>query len=176
MHREEAKVLQLKLYRAAWQGCKLKNQIEMKWLPYILLIVLAFGLGWFAKPSPEAVIEARTDTVFSSNLVIRRDTVPYYLPTPLICWHTGDTIHVGDTVLPVEQKIYRDSNYTAYVSGYNPNLDSLKVYPKTVTVTNDIVRIPKCPSKKWGLGIQAGYSYPAGSYVGIGISYNLLVW
>lgn len=148
----------------------------MKWLPYILLIVLAFGLGWFAKPSPEAVIEARTDTVFSSSLVIRRDTVPYYLPAPLIFWHTGDTIHVGDTVLPVEQKIYRDSNYTAYVSGYNPNLDSLKVYPKTVTVTNDIVRIPKCPSKKWGLGIQAGYSYPAGSYVGIGISYNLLVW
>ncbi len=148
----------------------------MKWLPYILLIVLAFGLGWFAKSSPEAVIEARTDTVFSSSLVVRRDTVPYYLPTPLICWHTGDTIHVGDTVLPVEQKIYRDSNYTAYVSGYNPNLDSLKVYPKTVTVTNDIVRIPKCPSKKWGLGIQAGYSYPAGSYVGIGISYNLLVW
>ena len=108
--------------------------------------------------------------------MVRRDTVPYYLPTPLICWHTGDTIHVGDTVLPVEQKIYRDSNYTAYVSGYNPNLDSLKVYPKTVTVTNDIVRIPKCPSKKWGLGIQAGYSYPVGSYVGIGISYNLLVW
>jgi hypothetical protein len=157
-------------------GLQAKKQVEMKWLPYILLIVLAFGLGWFAKPSPEAVIEARTDTVFSSSLVIRRDTVPYYLPTPLICWHTGDTIHVGDTVLPVEQKIYRDSNYTAYVSGYNPNLDSLKVYPKTVTVTNDIVRIPKCPSKKWGLGIQAGYSYPAGSYVGIGISYNLLVW
>ena len=119
----------------------------MKWLPYILIAAFAFGLGWFINPSPEAVIEERTDTVFSSSVIIRTDTVPYYLPMPVLCWHTGDTIHVGDTVLPVEQKIYQDSNYTAYVSGYNPNLDSLKVYPKTVTVTNDIVRIPKCPSK-----------------------------
>ncbi len=148
----------------------------MKWLPYILIAAFAFGLGWFINPSPEAVIEERTDTVFSSSVIIRTDTVPYYLPMPVLCWHTGDTIHVGDTVLPVEQKIYQDSDYTAYVSGYNPNLDSLKVYPKTVTVTNDIVHITKRPSKKWGLGIQVGYSYPVGSYVGIGISYNLLVW
>lgn len=148
----------------------------MKRLPYILLIVLAFGLGWFAKPSPEAVIEARTDTVFSSSLVIRRDTVPYYLPTPLICWHTGDTIHVGDTVLPVEQKIYRDSNYTAYVSGYNPNLDSLKVYPKTVTVTNDIHHVMEIKPRRWGMSITAGYGFgkdglsPA---VVVGLSYRI---
>lgn len=148
----------------------------MKWLPYILIIVLAFGLGWFVKPSPEAVIEARTDTVFSTSIIVKRDTVKYYLPSPILCWKTGDTIHVGDTVLPIEQKVYIDSNYTAYVSGYNPKLDSLNVYPKTVTVTNDILRITKYPSKKWGLGIQVGYSYPIGSYVGIGLSYNLFVW
>lgn len=148
----------------------------MKRLTSILIIVFAFGLGWFVKPSHESVIEVRTDTVFSSRLVIKRDTVLYYMPAPLLCWKTGDTIHVGDTVLPIEQKVYIDSNYTAYVSGYNPNLDSLKVYPKTVTVTNDILRITKYPLKKWGLGIQVGYSYPMGSYVGIGLSYNLFVW
>ena len=66
----------------------------MKWLPYILIIVLAFGLGWFVKPSPEAVIEARTDTVFSTSIIVKRDTVKYYLPSPILCWHDGDTIHV----------------------------------------------------------------------------------
>ena len=68
---------------------------NMKWLPYILIIVLAFGLGWFVKPSPEAVIEARTDTVFSTSIIVKRDTVKYYLPSPILCWHDGDTIHVG---------------------------------------------------------------------------------
>lgn len=45
----------------------------MKWLPYILIIVLAFGLGWFVKPSPEAVIEERTDTFNTSATSLARN-------------------------------------------------------------------------------------------------------
>lgn len=131
----------------------------MRWLPYILIIVLAFGLGWFVKPSPEVGIEVRTDTVFSSSVIVRRDTVPYYLPTPMLCWHTGDTIHVGDTVLMVEQKVYKDSDYTAYVSGYRSQLDSISVYSKTITVTNDIYHTLKEKPRRWGLAITAGYGF-----------------
>ena len=127
----------------------------MKWLPYILIIVLAFGLGWFVKPSPEAVIEARTDTVFSTSIIVKRDTVKYYLPSPILCWHDGDTIHVGDTILPVEQKIYRDSDYIAYVSGYRSNLDSIYVCSKTLTVTNDIYHTVKIKPRRWGLARQS---------------------
>lgn len=32
-----------------------------------------------------------------------------------------DTIN-NTVALPVEQKIYKDSNYTAYISGFYPNL------------------------------------------------------
>lgn len=150
----------------------------MRWLPYILIIVLAFGLGWFVKPSPEVGIEVRTDTVFSSSIIVRRDTVPHYLPMPLLCWHTGDTICVGDTILPIEQKVYKDSDYTAYVSGYCPRLDSIEVYPRTIyrTVTNDIYHTTVLKKKCWGLGIQTGYGYPCGMYIGIGISCNLFQW
>lgn len=88
----------------------------MKWLIYIIVIVCVFGLGWFARPSIETDIEVRADTVFSTSIIVKRDTVKYYLPSPVLCWHDGDTIHVGDTILPVEQKIYRDSDYIAYVS------------------------------------------------------------
>lgn len=148
----------------------------MKWLPYILIIVPAFGLGWFVKPSPEAVMEARTDTVFSTSIIVKRDTVKYYLPSPILCWHDGDTIHVGDTVLPVEQKIYRDSDYIAYVSGYRPNLDSIYVCSKTQTVTNDIHHTVKIKPGRWGLGITAGYGFGKDGFspaVIAGISYRI---
>lgn len=148
----------------------------MRWLPYILIIVLAFGLGWFVKPSPEVGIEVRTDTVFSSSIVVRRDTVPHYLPMPVLCWHTGDTLHVGDTVLPVQQKVYKDSDYIAYVSGYRPQLDSISVNSKTITVTNDIYHTVKTKSKRWGLGITAGYGFSKDDLspaVVVGISYRI---
>lgn len=148
----------------------------MRWLPYILIIVLAFGLGWFVKPSPEVGIEVRTDTVFSSSIIVRRDTVPYYLPMPILCWHTGDTIHVGDTVLMVEQKVYKDSDYTAYVSGYRPQLDSISVYSKTITITNDIYHTLKEKPCRWGLAITAGYGFSGDGLspaVVLGVSYRI---
>lgn len=149
----------------------------MKWLPYILIVALAFGLGWFVKPSLKAGIEVRTDTIFSSSIIIRRDTVPYYLPMPMLCWHTGDTIHAGDTVLPVEQKVYKDNDYTAYVSGYRPQLDSISVYPKTITVTNDIYHTVKTKSKRWGVGITAGYGLGKdGLSPAIVVGVNYRIW
>lgn len=150
----------------------------MKWLPYILIAALAFGLGWFVRPSQERSTEARVDTVFSTVTTVRRETVHHYMPVPYLCWHNGDTIHVGDTVLPVEQKEYRDSDYTAWVSGYRPQLDSIDVYPKTVyqTVTNDIYHTVTKKSRRWGLGLQVGYGYPTGWYVGFGVSWNLILW
>ena len=37
--------------------------------------------------------------------------------------------------------------------------------------------VPIKPKKKrWGLGLQAGYGYPGGFYVGGGISYDLFQW
>ena len=91
---------------------------------------------------------------------------------------TNDTIHIGDTVVMREQAYYEDSLYRAWVSGYRPKLDSIEVYPKTIyqTVTNDIYHAVKPKMKRWGLGLQAGYGYPGGLYVGVGISYNLFVW
>lgn len=150
----------------------------MKTLPWILVALLGGLLlwSWFRPPEPVPA-EWRVDTIYSSSVIVRRDTVPHYLPMPLLCWHTGDTIHVNDIVLQVEQKVYKDSNYTAYVSGYRPQLDSISVYPITTTVNNDIYHTIKVKGKhRWGIGLQVGYGYPIGSYIGIGISYNLLYW
>ncbi len=78
----------------------------------------------------------------------------------------------AEVVIPITQKVYGDSTYKAYVSGYMPSLDSLVFYPQTVTINNRF----KPPNKRWGLGIQVGYSVPHGLYAGVGISYNLITW
>ena len=56
----------------------------------------------------------------------------------------------------------------------------MTVYPRTVyqTVTNDIYHpvVVKPKKKRWGFGLQAGYGYPGGFYVGGGVSYNLFMW
>lgn len=88
-------------------------------------------------------------------------------------------MHIGDTIVHREQAYYEDSLYRAWVSGYRPQLDSLQIFPRTVTntVTNDIYHTVKVKDKRrWGLGVQAGYGYPGGVYVGVGISYNLFQW
>ena len=89
-----------------------------------------------------------------------------------------DTIAVFDSVrveIPITQKVYEDSTYKAYVSGFKPNLDSIFVYPKTEVQTIKI----KTKPKRWGIGVQVGYGLTlTGSpkfapYVGVGISYNI---
>ena len=87
-----------------------------------------------------------------------------------------DTLIVKDTLLVREQKTYGDSLYTAWISGYDACLDSIKLYNKTSLVntikTKEIhVKARDCPVS---FGVQAGYGYPCGAYIGIGISYRIL--
>lgn len=84
---------------------------------------------------------------------------------------------VGDSAvsLPIVQRVYSDSAYIAYVSGYEPHLDSISI--KYRTITNTITRTIKS-TKKWNVGIVGGYGYGLLSnrmepFVGIGFSYNI---
>ena len=150
----------------------------MKKLPWRLVIFLAVVCvgAWFRphEPLPE---ETRTET--KVNTVVKIETLLISPPmAPLLVFRLTDTMRIGDTVVYREQAYYEDSLYRAWVSGYRPRLDSLIVFPKTVyqTVTNDIYHTIKPKKKRWGLGLQAGYGYPGGFYVGGGVSYNLFMW
>lgn len=119
----------------------------------------------------DTITRTLVDTVYIT------DTVTVCHPVPYIVTRI-DTLRITDTIMIREQKTYKDSLYTAWVSGYNPVLDSIKLYPRTTLIREDIIRRIYVPSKSkpFGLGLQAGYGYPGGAYVGIGISYNLLNW
>lgn len=153
----------------------------MKKLPWLLVVLLAIACvaAWF-RPLKPLPAEIRTETKIQT--VVKLDTVLISAPIAVF-WQIlpNDTVRIGDTLLHRKRVVYGDSLYRAVVSGYvDPRLDSMTVYPRTVyqTVTNDIYYlVPIKPKKKrWGLGLQAGYGYPGGMYVGAGISYNLFVW
>lgn len=88
----------------------------------------------------------------------------------------------ADVEIPITQTMYRDSDYTAYVSGYAARLDSLTLTRRreVLTVTREVP--PPGRRKRWGISIQAGAGLcPSGRpdfapYVGIGVSYNLFTF
>lgn len=151
----------------------------MKALPWILVILLlvACVAVWF-RPLEPLPAEVRTETKIKT--VVKVDTLLISPPmAPLLTIRLTDTIRIGDTVVHREQAYYEDSLYRAWVSGYRPRLDSLQVFPRTVTntVTNDIYHAIKVKDKRrLGLGLQAGYGYPGGAYIGVGLSWNILMW
>ena len=76
--------------------------------------------------------------------------------------------------IPITQKCYDGENYSAWVSGYEPSLDSIFVSQRTDVVT---IREKK-PPNKWHIGITGGYGYGFNSkqaepYIGIGITYSI---
>lgn len=88
-----------------------------------------------------------------------------------------DTLCKTDTLevaLPYVQREYRDSNYNAWVSGYEPALDSIKVFPRTMTVKERVT--VKERSRRWGVfgGVGIGVSDRITPCVGVGIGYRIL--
>lgn len=154
----------------------------MKYLPYIVIAVLilfivfrrqgwkAYRVKWSETRTLQIVLILVRDTIPVPVYESVVDSFPFVVPVPV----PGDTVR--DTVyLPITQKIYKDSLYTAYVSGYCAKLDSIEVYSKTRTM---FIR-ERAKRKRFGLGVQAGYGFSgnkASLYVGVGVSYNLWEW
>lgn len=118
------------------------------------------------------------DTVTYRQPVARDSVVVRYVTrlTPIV----RDTVHYThtDTVrirLPVTQRRYEDSTYTAWVSGYEAKLDSIRVYARReiMTVTNRLRDKPR----RISLNLNVGYGItPKGTqpYIGFGVGYRLL--
>lgn len=79
----------------------------------------------------------------------------------------------ADVVIPITQKVYEDSLYRAYVSGFRASLDSLILYPRTEIVTLTNAKPKNEPKFSWGLQMGIGVT-PKGvqPYVGAGIQLN----
>lgn len=90
------------------------------------------------------------------------------------------TAEIEDSLeLEITQKVYSDSAYTAYVSGYRPNLDSIYVRQKVITNTiHDTKTIKEKEFRRWNIGLIGGYGYGFQSktfepFVGVGVTISL---
>ena len=150
----------------------------MNWKSIIALFtgLLLLSLPHYCGKAEQSVVERDTitDTIRVVRPVVRDSVVLRYnrVVLPIV----RDSVMVRDSVvvdsvfveMPITQKCYRDSTYTAWVSGYQPRLDSIHIYRPRITITTT-----KKP--KFSYGIQAGYGItPKGlqPYLGVGIGYT----
>ena len=155
----------------------------MKSLPWILVCLLFGVIVWMRCHLHDlSTVYIKGDTVHVRDTV--RDTIPkpakrtpkridtVYLPI-LIDTTTDRTVESDSipVLIPITSKEYKTKDYRAIVSGYKSSLDFMEVYRD-----KEIITLPSMQKKRWGFGLQAGYSYPSGIYWGIGISYNWVMW
>lgn len=83
----------------------------------------------------------------------------------------GDSVWVE---IPITQREYVGKEYHAWVSGYEPRLDSIFVFPRREVVT---IREPPGKPRRWGIGVFAGYGItPQGFQPCVGVSVNYNIW
>lgn len=127
-------------------------------------ILCLVGIGFFCGPdkekeSTENLMEIVRDTVYIRDTVIVEKPIgrsSKVVDTMYVPVH--DTTRIHDTLyvsLPYEVKTYKGDDYYAEVSGYNPSLYYLEVYPKreVVTKTEKILR-----SNLLSFGLEASYA------------------
>ena len=71
--------------------------------------------------------------------------------------HFADTSNMIAVEVPITSKHYQSQDYDAWVSGYEPSLDSIKVYQRTEYIT-ERVTLSK-PPNKWELDAFASIDY-----------------
>ena len=103
-----------------------------KSLLYILSLVLAMALYYSCTHNDKQEVEVVEKTIVDTLHTFHTDTVVIYQPR-YITKRVVDTLYINDTIyLPITQKYYGEKGlYDAWISGYKPQLDSIKVYNRT---------------------------------------------
>lgn len=144
------------------------------------LIIFCVGLflglctGFF---SSKAIYDRPIEESVKTDTVTIHDTVPDIAPVPkdsvrtrwITRWLPAkhDTITQWKTLtkhdsvavqVPITSKHYGNETYDAWVSGFEPNLDSIRVYQKTQYITETITRTVK-DNKHFFLDVSGGAEY-----------------
>lgn len=142
----------------------------------VVLVVLAFGFSikishkrGYSEGYSDAMNQPhKADTVWRTDTEFVEKPVPYYVkPLGVEMYPIGtlaelqkqidsllaiepDTTYI-QIPIPMETKQYKDSTYSAQVTGFNATLDWVQVYQKTAYITNTVVE-----KKQWSFNITMG--------------------
>lgn len=164
----------------------------MKKTMIVAAVIAAAWAGWWLAERRAAIqgeTLVRVDTITRTDTIIARSPaardcalvryvtarVPVARADTATGGQAGTREDTAEAALPITQARYTDdSTYTAWVSGYQPRLDSIRTYRRTATITREIVRHE--PRSRWSFGAQAGYGItPRGlqPYIGLGVNFRI---
>lgn len=127
--------------------------------------------------------EAGYNSPHPADTIYKRDTLLIDRPVVVEKWRdkpvlvpVRDTIRVTDSLyiaMPTEVKKYAGEDYEAQVSGVQPSLDWVKVFPATQTITQYVVK----EAPRWSLGVTAGPGviYDGKIHGGVGVTAGLTI-
>lgn len=148
----------------------------------IVIVVLACGLTIGYRFGDSGAIGVVADTTYiHDTMVVREPVAVESKPVVVRSYRVKLLGRIGkqngkqnDSVeveLPIEQKVYSDSLYKAWVSGFDARLDSIYIYQPTRYIT---IKTTEQPSR-WSWGVQAGMGItPKGlqPYIGLGATFR----
>lgn len=95
--------------------------------------------------------------------IAKRDTssrvAEHFRESTKMMEHFADTSKMIAVEVPITSKHYGNKDYDAWVSGYEPSLDSIKVYKETQYITETITKTVKDKGKHFFLDVGAGCEY-----------------
>lgn len=147
----------------------------------IAIIVLVVGMTIGYRLGASGAVDVGTDTIFVYDTIVKTQPVvvssgelgnrSYRVKLLGRISKQNDSISKqNDSVevqLPIVQKVYGDSTYRAWVSGYDARLDSFQIYQPTRYITITTTEQPS----RWSWGVQVGMGItPKGMqpYIGLG--------
>ena len=172
----------------------MERKVEHRLYLLLALILLTSGfVGGYkiGKDDTKTIIETDTlviqkwDTVEiekpteKTRYILRYDTltkIEFVNITDSALLKIIDSVNAA-AIIPIEGAIYQDSTenaqYTAYISGYKANLDSICI--NCMQKETIITKIEYEKASRFGAGVQIGVGYcgKIAPYVGIGIQYRL---
>lgn len=166
-----------------------KDRISI--LELFVAVGIAFLFFWFGQAWAKNHFLDDKKMVADTLIVERWDTVTIEKPTEIVRYiDRFDTIRLTDEplivvkidsteIIPIECAIYQDSTqnakYEAYLSGFRPQLDSIRI--ECLQTETIITKIEREKARKIGLGVQLGVGISpngiAAPYVGIGLQYRI---
>ena len=155
----------------------------------LVFLFISFGFNiWYVVKDKDVEIKEKTtivnktDTIRDTTLMVKNEKIVRVVRDTLInIKFIRDSIDTMKVIanIPITQKEYSDdSTYTAWVSGYKSNLDSINVYRNNVYINKETI-ITKKDNKRLGIGpvVYGGFTMNSSQLdwgVGIGITYRIL--
>ena len=138
------------------------------------LLIVGLLIGWL----PKGRLQRETIIVEKRDTVVVRDTVMVYQPKEVVkerlrteYIEVRDTVRIHDTLfmsLEIEKRVYKRDEFYAEVTGHNPSLTYIEVFPKTVYVTETERRKDKLNYLSAGVDVV----YMGSPYIPIYLEYE----